>query len=165
MQTVDGLVGVERAAVDRALLGIRQPEPDTVQAMSQKNIEIVQEIMGLLNEAPGGKPTSVPFERFATNVRIDMSRRIFHADVFEGHAGLRRLAEENRKVWAEFRTEKVERYADAGDRVIVIQTRGGRGSGSGVEVDQRLAVVWTLQEGKVVRIETYLDPHKRLLNL
>jgi ketosteroid isomerase-like protein len=130
--------------------------------MSQENVEIVREVMGLLSGAESGRLTPALFERFATDVRIDMSRRVFDPNVYEGHAGLRRLAAEDRDAWAEFPIEEAERFVDAGDRVIVIETRGGRGSGSGVEVDLRLAVIWTLRKGKVVRIETYIDAQEAL---
>jgi ketosteroid isomerase-like protein len=130
--------------------------------MSKQNVEIVREVMGLLSEAESGRLTPALFERFATDVRIDMSRRVFDPNVYEGHTGMRRLAAEERDAWAEFRIEEAERFVDAGDRVIVIETRGGRGSGSGVEVDLRLAVIWTLRKGKVVRIETYIDAQEAL---
>jgi ketosteroid isomerase-like protein len=130
--------------------------------MSQQNVEIVREVMGLLGRAESDRLTPALLERFATDVRIDMSRRVFNPNVYDGHAGLRRLAAEDRDVWAHFRIEEAERFVDAGDRVIVIETRGGRGSASEVEADLRLAVIWTLQKGKVVRIETYLDPQEAL---
>jgi ketosteroid isomerase-like protein len=64
-------------------------------------------------------------------------------------------------VWEGFRIEP-ERFVDAGDRVVVIEVRRGRGSGSGVEVEQRSGVIWTLREGKVVGMETDLDPQEAL---
>jgi ketosteroid isomerase-like protein len=100
-------------------------------------------------------------DRFATDVRIDMSRRVFNPDVYEGHDGLRRLGAEVQEVWDEFRIEP-ERFVDAGDRVIVIEVRRGRGSGSGVEVEQRSGVIWTLRDGKVVAMETDLKPEEAL---
>ncbi len=125
--------------------------------MSQENVEAVQEIIGLMNREAGDEPSPALLDRFATDVQIDMSRRVFNPDVYEGHAGLRRLGREVRDVWEEFRIEP-ERFVDAGDRVIVIETRRGRGSSSGVEVDQRSAVIWTLRDGTVVRMETDLSP-------
>jgi ketosteroid isomerase-like protein len=38
----------------------------------------------------------------------------------------------------------------------------GRGRESGVSVDQRFAQVWTLQDGAVTRIESYLNPAEAL---
>jgi ketosteroid isomerase-like protein len=131
--------------------------------MSQQNVEIVREVMDLMNRAASGRPADAEalLDRFATDVRIDMSRRVFNPDVYEGHDGLRRLGAEVQEVWEEFRIEP-ERFVDAGDRVIVIEVRRGRGSGSGVEVKQRSGVIWTLREGKVVGMQTDLDPQEAL---
>jgi ketosteroid isomerase-like protein len=41
---------------------------------------------------------------------------------------------------------------DAGERVISVVTRHGRGRASGAEVDWPLALVWTIRKGKVIRV-------------
>jgi ketosteroid isomerase-like protein len=51
---------------------------------------------------------------------------------------------------------------DAGDRVLVIERRRGRGKGSGVEVEQLACTIWTLRDGQVVAAETDLDPEAAL---
>ena len=71
-------------------------------------------------------------ELMAPDVRIDMSRRVFNPDVYEGHAGLRRLGQEVGEVWEEFKIEP-ERFIEKGDRVVVIERRTGRGEESGLE--------------------------------
>jgi ketosteroid isomerase-like protein len=58
-----------------------------------------------------------------------------------------------------------ERFIDAGvDRVLVFSREGGRGKGSGVEVQtHRTAHLWTLKYGKAVRMQSYwerADPSK-----
>jgi ketosteroid isomerase-like protein len=126
--------------------------------MSQENVEIVKEIMQLMSvAAAGGGPTPGLIERFAPDVVVDMSRRVFNPDVYEGHEGLRRLGREVNEVWASFRIEP-ERFIESGDRVIVIERRRGRGRESQVEVEARSGVIWTLRDGKVVRMETDLAP-------
>jgi ketosteroid isomerase-like protein len=127
--------------------------------MSQENVDIVREVMGLLDRPEGNEAALL--ERFAPDVRIDMSRRVFNPDVYEGHAGLRRLGMEIREVWEEFRIE-AERFVDAGDRVVVIETRRGRGKESGVEVEQRAGVIWTHRRGQVIRMETDFEPQEAL---
>jgi ketosteroid isomerase-like protein len=130
--------------------------------MSQENVEVVREVMGLLDRATSdGDVTPRLADLFATDVQIDMSHRVFNPDTYEGHAGLRRLGQEIREVWEEFRITP-ERFVDAGDRVVVIETRRGRGRGSGIEVEHRSAVIWTLRDGQVIRMETDLDPQEAL---
>ena len=117
--------------------------------------------MQLFNLAAQGKPTPELAELFAPDVVIDMTRRVFNPDTYEGHDGLRRLGTEVGEVWEEFHVEP-ERFIDADPQVIVIEMRRARGRGSEVEVGSRSGVIWTLQDGKVVRMETDLDPDEAL---
>jgi ketosteroid isomerase-like protein len=129
--------------------------------MSQENVETVSEVMRLFNRAAEGQRTPELLELFAPDVVIDMTRRVFNPDTYEGHAGLRRLGKEVGEVWGRFQIEP-ERFIDAGERVVVIETRRGRGRGSHVEVGMRSAVIWTVRNGKVVHMETDLDPDEAL---
>ena len=129
--------------------------------MSQENVEIVREIMDLFNRAGDAEAATEVFARFDPDVVIDMTRRVFNPDVYEGHAGLRRLGKEVSEVWGAFQLEP-ERFIDVGDRVVVIERRRGRGRESGVEVEMRSAVIWTIKKGKVVRMETDLAPEQAL---
>jgi ketosteroid isomerase-like protein len=129
--------------------------------MSQENVEVVQAVMALMDRGERGERNLRLLDHFATDVEIDMSRRTFNPDVYRGHDGLRRLSREVREVWEVF-VITPERFIDAGERVVVVETRRGRGKGSGVEVEDRSAVIWTIREGKVVRMETDLDPQDAL---
>ena len=129
--------------------------------MSQENVDVIRQVMGLLRRAASGEQVPELLERFDPEVRIDMTRRVINPATYEGHQGLQRLGEEVNEVWAEFRVQP-ERLIDAGDRVIVIETRYGRGAGSGVEVEMRSGVIWTLRQGKVIRWETDLTPEEAL---
>jgi ketosteroid isomerase-like protein len=134
--------------------------------MSQENVEIVREVMTLFGHARGTKATNDEvterlLELIAPDIHIDMTRRVFNPGTYDGHEGLRRLGREIRDVWAKF-TITPERFVDQGDRVVVIETRVGRGQGSGVEVEQRAGVIWTLRDGQIIRMETDLDPEDAL---
>ena len=59
----------------------------------------------------------------------------------------------------EFRIEPRD-FLDAGDRVVVLGRFAGRAAGG--EFDVGLAHVWTLRDGKAVRVESYLDTAKVL---
>jgi Ketosteroid isomerase-related protein len=129
-------------------------------------VEIVREVMALFGNAPDesaadGEASKRLSDLISPDVHIDMSRRVFNPDTYDGHEGLRRLAREMQVVWDEF-TIVPERFVDAGDRVVVIEIRRGRGRASGVKVEQRAGVIWTLRGGQVVRMETDFDPMQAL---
>jgi ketosteroid isomerase-like protein len=129
--------------------------------MSEENVALVREVMDLMNRATTREAVRELYDKFDPDVRIDMTRRVFNPDVYAGHDGLRRLGSEVSEVWVEFKLEP-ERFIDAGDRVMVIERRRGRGGASGIEIDQRSAVIWTLRGGKVVAMETDLTPDEAI---
>ena len=51
--------------------------------------------------------------------------------------------------------------APGGEIVVFIRVRG-RGRGSGVEMDNRIAWVWTYRDDKVVRVVVYEEPAEAL---
>jgi ketosteroid isomerase-like protein len=130
--------------------------------MSQDNVEIVREVLDLINRAASGAVDERVFDLLAPDVRLDMSRRTFNPDIYQGYADLRRFRQELNEVWEDFSTT-VERIIDAGESVVVIETIRGRGRGSGAEVTHhQSATIWTLREGMVVSIEAYPDPQEAL---
>jgi ketosteroid isomerase-like protein len=60
------------------------------------------------------------------------------------------------RVWEDFR-QLPERFIDLGDRVLVLLTQTGRGRGSGAVVEREVAFLFTVSEGKIVRMEGYWD--------
>ncbi len=46
--------------------------------------------------------------------------------------------------------------------VVLDMSRRGHGAASDVEVEQRAAAIWTVRDGRVVRMETDIDPGEAL---
>jgi len=130
--------------------------------MSERNVAVVTEVMELWNDW-GRDPAVEPrlLEIVDPDVRIDMTRRVLNPDVYEGHEGMRRLGREVAEVWDEFSVVP-DRFVDAGDHVVVIETRRGRGKGSGVEVETRAAAVWSVRDGRVTAMVAHDDPDEAL---
>jgi ketosteroid isomerase-like protein len=66
-----------------------------------------------------------------------------------------------REIFPDVRYE-IERYIDAGDDVVVIGKMIGRGTSSGAETERRQGYIWTIVEGKAVRLRWFNDPAKAL---
>jgi ketosteroid isomerase-like protein len=56
----------------------------------------------------------------------------------------------------------VDEVLDAGENVVVVDRQSGRGRGSGIPLAQQTASVWTVRDGKVVRIVWFLTRGKAL---
>ena len=61
----------------------------------------------------------------------------------------------------EFRWE-AEELIDAGDRVVVVIRARGRARGGGVDLDHRFGALYTLRDGKIVRLQWFDDKAEAL---
>jgi ketosteroid isomerase-like protein len=122
--------------------------------MSQENVEVVRHILGLWN-AGGVEPKRRP-EFFDPELRMDLRGRKINPAVYDGYEGLDRFASDVAEVWDRFSVELVE-LIDADPRVVSVMQVTGRGQGSGIEVESLLAWVWTLRDGRVLRVEGDFD--------
>jgi uncharacterized protein len=118
--------------------------------MSRENVELVRAIY----EARG---LDAALEFYAPDIEWDMSDRVFNPKVYRGHDGVRSWRTELRDVWSEWRNEP-EQFIDADDRVVAIVRSVAKADGSGVELTERWAQVWTVRDGKIVRLRHYRDP-------
>ena len=69
---------------------------------------------------------------------------------------IQEVDEEDREAWEERRLEPVE-LLDAGDDVVVFLHEYRRGRSSGVELEVDTAAIYTVREGRVVRMQGYMD--------
>jgi ketosteroid isomerase-like protein len=74
--------------------------------------------------------------------------------VFHGHEGVASALGVSQ---AEFDQMDLipEEYIGVGDRVVVVVRFIGQGRESGVPIDERLSHVWTVREGRAVRMEVH----------
>lgn len=75
---------------------------------------------------------------------------------YRGHEGYRRVIADFEEDWEELRLAP-ERMHESGDHVLVIGRMAAKGKASGVELDIRLALLYELRNGKVVRLESFSD--------
>jgi ketosteroid isomerase-like protein len=119
--------------------------------MSQENLEIVRRLNEVYNERSFAENPDL----IDPDIVWDMSRmNIPDSAAHTGPLGLREFVDS----WTEsFSSEQIEaeEMVDAGDQVLVTVHHSGRGKTSGIEVDQRFAMVWTLRDGRAVRMEMY----------
>ena len=63
--------------------------------------------------------------------------------------------------WEDWRCE-AEDFVVHGDHVVALCLYHGRGKGSGVTVDREGAHLWTMRDGKAIRLEVFADRAKAL---
>lgn len=82
--------------------------------------------------------------------------------LYRGHDGIRKYLADIEGAFGHEWDAEVERIAEAGDnRVVLIARVFGPGKG-GLPLDLRLAHIWELKDGKLLRGKVYLDPEAAL---
>ena len=85
-------------------------------------------------------------------------------DEFRGRGALRAFLGDFLAEWREFHQE-IENVVPAGDRIAVLIHLIAVGRGSGIEADTRYAHVWTMRDGKGIRVEGHRDQEAALRSL
>ena len=74
----------------------------------------------------------------------------------QGHDAIRANLERWENEWDEYEVIP-EEFLDTDDRVVVTVRLRGRGRGSGIEIDARFYEVFTLRDGKIVRMDEFAE--------
>ena len=83
-------------------------------------------------------------------------------DVYHGQAGVRRFLEDWRASWEQYEAG-VEEYFDIdGGRVLALWWQRGEGHGSRIRVQMDWALICTLKDGLVCRMEAFSDRREAL---
>jgi ketosteroid isomerase-like protein len=65
------------------------------------------------------------------------------------------MVSEDDEIWEELRFDPKEIIDLDEEQVLVVAHTSGHGRGSGIEISLDLTHVWTLRDGKVIRLNTY----------
>jgi ketosteroid isomerase-like protein len=135
--------------------------------MSQENVQLARNVFlaasrsGAL-DALDQDALERAFEFFHPEIEIREDPRFPEAAVLRGQDAVRTYFAQFTEQFDEFRFE-FEEVLDAGsDRVVLLFHLYGRGKDSGAAFEEHPAWVQTIRDGKVVRIEAYLDRREAL---
>ena len=122
--------------------------------MSQQNVAIVREALAAFDRGDLDRLFVLIHPNFEGRVSPELSAE---PDTYRGENGIRRYFESFSEAFDEIRFE-VERLHDAGGDAVVVGLRmHARGKLTGIQVEQRNAGVWSVLDGKLARIDTYVS--------
>ena len=105
------------------------------------------------------------FETFDADIELNPDPEaawVGIGQVYRGHAGMRSYMASVYEAFEGYRPE-VEELIDVGDQVLTLAIEHGKGRGSGADVQaNRTAHLWTLRDGRAVRLDLYLNRDKAL---
>jgi ketosteroid isomerase-like protein len=123
--------------------------------MPRDNVEIVRRVI----EAHDRGDFAAVFAAYHPRIEWHIARVMAPVGDFEpiyhGHEGIRAFWRQWFAAW-EIASFEYEDFIEVGDSVVTILSQRMRGRRSGVELDwTSYAQVWTVQEGKIVRVEFF----------
>ena len=125
--------------------------------MSQENVKLLRERYRQANA--GGFAAIADF--FASEFTMDAPQGVESAQAHD-KAGLQEWFRKMDEIWEGLTFDPIEISALDAERVIAVVQTSGRGKGSGMAIDQTLTHLWTLRDGKAVRIEGYSTKQEAL---
>ena len=121
--------------------------------MAERNVEIVRQVYECVN----GRRWDVLAELLDPSVaQYGTVGGVEEGTVVHGPSEIARLYQSEADAWDRQRIEP-ERLIDAGDRVVVFQREYQRGRSTGLELVVETASLVDLRDGRVVRIQGYMD--------
>ena len=128
--------------------------------MSQENVEIVRQAMNAYER----RDLATLFAFYDREIEWHIGRLMAQVmggrqvgdfdPVYYGHDGIRAFWRSWLEAW-ETITFDYEEFIDAGDTVIVMLSQHTRGRASGIELELSYAQAWTVQRGKITRMEFF----------
>lgn len=119
--------------------------------MSRHNVEIVRGTFEAFNSEDIERVLSRADPDFEAVVPPELSAE---PDTYRGHDGLRLYFQSFRDAMQEVRFEP-EQFLEAGEFVVTVVRLTAKGRHTDIAVEQRISQVWTIRDGKAVRVLTF----------
>ncbi len=126
--------------------------------MGAQDAEVVQALF----EAYNSEDIESVLALAHANVEIDVPPALStEPDVYRGHDGMRRYFESFSEVMSEIRFAAESVWEGAEETVISMRITA-RGRHTAIEVEQRMAGVWRIRDGLVVRVRVFASVEEAL---
>ena len=149
----------EARALAERLAGSSPARPHTLDAarvhmdnMPPVNIELVRQVNAAFSSGEIDDILAMLHPEFETIVGPELSAE---PDAYKGHDGVRRYFDSFRDAMDQIRFDPF-RLREAGTSVVAAVRLSARGRFTGIPVEQRLGQVWTIRDGKVIGVRSFL---------
>jgi ketosteroid isomerase-like protein len=124
--------------------------------MSEENVEALKHATAAFN----GRDVDAALEFLDTGVELHLSlisAMTGKSSVYRGHEGARQFIRDLDDAFVEFQVE-ISEVRDLGDRTLSFGHLHGRGKASGADVESPVGYLHEFKNGKVTRIDDFLEP-------
>jgi ketosteroid isomerase-like protein len=126
--------------------------------MSQENVEVVRRAVSALARADW----QGVFETWDPQIEWDFEREAVISGFRRGRDEVRAALSSFMTEWEDFAVGIEDLVTADDERVMAVAHLTGRGRGSGVPLDFRLANIFTIRGGRIVKVKEYFDREQAL---
>lgn len=119
--------------------------------MSQENVDSLRQAYEAFSSGDLERILTFAHPDFEAVVPPELSAE---PDTYRGHDGIRRYFESFEDAMDEIQFQP-ERFWDAGESVVAVVLLTAKGRQTSIRVEQRIAQVWTILDGKAIGLRTY----------
>ena len=132
--------------------------------MSRENVELVRRSYATMNEVLGRGDEidrSLIAETWTTDCVLKPTGLLPESAEMKGHEGIERFIRIQMEAFDPLQVAPLE-FVDAGEMVVVPIRFGGKARHTGMEVTFEVVHVWTLRDGKIARLDMFLEKRDAL---
>jgi ketosteroid isomerase-like protein len=118
--------------------------------MSEADVEVVRSMLAAFHAGDADKALS----HFASDVLVDAATLRPDIGMGKGHEHLAAVVNSWMGSWEDWHDE-VEEIRDLGSAILVISLQRGRGRGSGIEVEARYALLYSVRDDQITTMRMY----------
>jgi ketosteroid isomerase-like protein len=126
--------------------------------MARADVEFVREGYEALARGDMETFTTLSREHLGPDFEFHL---VWDGRVLKGFEGTMEWISDTRETWDDY-SQEVDELIELGDQVVVVLRISARGGGSGVPVAQELAVLWTFEDGRAVRAQSFTSREEAL---
>jgi ketosteroid isomerase-like protein len=126
--------------------------------MARADVEFVREGYEALARGDMETFTKLSREHLGPDFEFHL---VWDGRVLKGFEGTMEWISDTRETWDDY-SQEVDELIELGDQVVVVLRISARGGGSGVPVAQELAVLWTFEDGRAVRAQSFTSREEAL---
>jgi len=128
--------------------------------LTERNVALLREAYEAINQE--GLDSAAAWDLIDDDILIRDRPEIPDPQTYRGREGARKALAISDESFESFTMAPVDLIGVGDQHVVVVLRMSGRGRGSGVPVEETIAHLWTVRDGKAVALQVYTDPDDAL---
>ena len=133
---------------------------DQQELLTERNVALLREAYESMGQE--GVDDDAVWDLISEHVEIRDRPEAPDPQVYHGREGAREALASSDETFEEFTLEPKDVIGVGSSHVVIVLKMTGRGRGSGVPVEEEIAHLWTVEDGKAVAMQVYSDPQDAL---